>query len=233
VIATHSTPREDWVKTRVFAWMTAFLHFDKILQIPLMVTHELTGAPYREIVERFTDKKALANYPVFQKTLSFFEDEARKIQAGGEEYVYSKEWLGIWWPADEYALIDIVSSGSLPAFYEEAEKVLLTSFSEVGPAEFPEILREAVKLNQALLKVPFANQNLELNLSWNLLEFRRRVMSGENTKLEVGEFLFSVDRKSESWNSLRDWCERVVWWGNKRGAYLYGNAPVRELAGHY
>jgi len=26
----------------------------------------------------------------------------------------------------------------------------------------------------------------------------------------------------------------VIWWGNKRGAYLYGNEPLgRELAGHY
>src|SRR5438105_11397259 len=32
VIATRAMPKDDWLRTRSFAWMTALLHFDKLLQ---------------------------------------------------------------------------------------------------------------------------------------------------------------------------------------------------------
>ena len=34
VIATAATPLADWRRTRVFCWMAALLHFDKLFQIP-------------------------------------------------------------------------------------------------------------------------------------------------------------------------------------------------------
>src|SRR6185503_16815199 len=55
VVATASTPRADWVRTRTFCWMTAFLHFDKVMQIPLIVLHETCGVSYREMFEAFLD----------------------------------------------------------------------------------------------------------------------------------------------------------------------------------
>ena len=44
---------------------------------------------------------------------------------------------------------------------------------------------------------------------------------GKNEKLILGEFDYFVDRTSEIWDSWEDWCEKVVWWSNKKGAYLY------------
>ncbi len=44
VIATCSLSPEDWRKTRVFGWMAAFLHFDKLLQLPMMVACETRRA---------------------------------------------------------------------------------------------------------------------------------------------------------------------------------------------
>ena len=43
----------------------------------------------------------------------FFEREALSMQQGGPEYVYSKEWLGIYWPADEYVFIKLTSEDKL------------------------------------------------------------------------------------------------------------------------
>jgi len=233
-IATASMPKENWVDTRVFAWMSGFLHFDKILQIPLMATHELTGVSYREIIEKFMDKKTLEIfYPTLDKVRALFESKAHDIQAGGEEYCYSKDWLGIWWPADELAFIELVATGGLAEFYREAEELLRDSFASGSPPEFPDVLRDAAKLNQALLKVPFAGGEIQVKTSWNVLDFRRRVMCGEKVKPKAGDFLFSIDRASERWNSIGEWCKQVVWYGNKAGAYLYGNASTTQLAGHY
>ncbi len=44
-----------------------------------------------------------------------------------------------------------------------------------------------------------------------------------------------VDRTSKKWKDWDTWFREVIWWGNKRGAYLYANKPFArpELAGHY
>jgi len=121
VIATSSMPREDWVRTRAFSWMTALLYFDKVFQIPLTVVHERTRISYRELLDLFSEGD-LKDYPILAKVRSFFLGEARNIQNGGQEYVQSKEWLNIWWPADEYILIKLVVEDRLDAFYREARR---------------------------------------------------------------------------------------------------------------
>src|SRR5258708_3025399 len=62
VIATRAMPKEDWRRTRAFAWMTALLHFDKLLQIPLVLAHEVSGVGYRRLIEASSAVDA-AEYP--------------------------------------------------------------------------------------------------------------------------------------------------------------------------
>ena len=58
VVATDSMPKKDWQKTRAFSWMTAFLHFNKILlQIPIIIYHHLTGQDYKTIINFLLTKK--------------------------------------------------------------------------------------------------------------------------------------------------------------------------------
>ena len=45
-----------------------------------------------------------------------------------------------------------------------------------------------------------------------------------------------IQRSKSYYADLLDWCREVVWWGNKKGAYLYSPrsaAITPELAGHY
>ena len=45
-----------------------------------------------------------------------------------------------------------------------------------------------------------------------------------------------VDRASKSYDDFQKWCREIVWWGNKKGAYLYAPRAAEitpELAGHY
>ena len=86
--------------------MAGLLHFDKVLQIPLVVLHETCGVSYRELIEAFTER-SLAGFPVLAEVQGFFLDKAGDIQRGGSEYCRSEAWLGIWWPADEYVLIKL------------------------------------------------------------------------------------------------------------------------------
>lgn len=232
VVATNTMPREDWVKTRIFAWASAFLHFDKILQIALIATHSMTDIPYRALIEAFTNTSlSSSEYPVLARIKQLFEAKACDIQAGGEEYCYSKEWLGIWWPADEYAFIDLVSRGDLDAFYEEAYRLLLET--STGKPIDASVLKDAIAVNKELLKKPNVDGKVQVETDWNILDYHREILCGLNSVPVAGRHVTVIDRDAEQWRTFEDWCREVVWYGNKRGAYLYGNASVTQIAGHF
>jgi predicted AlkP superfamily pyrophosphatase or phosphodiesterase len=43
-----------------------------------------------------------------------------------------------------------------------------------------------------------------------------------------------IDRTSKTYTSWEQWYREVIWYGNKKGAYLYGSEAVgRQLAGHH
>ena len=45
-----------------------------------------------------------------------------------------------------------------------------------------------------------------------------------------------IDRTSKPYDDFQTWCREIVWWGNKKGAYLYSPRAAQitpELAGHY
>ncbi len=233
VVATDTMPAEDWVKTRAFCWMSALLHFDKILQIPLVLLHEICGVPYRELIEIFSEQ-GTDQYPVIDGIRRKFVEKAREIQAGGEEYCPAPEYLNIWWPADEFVFIELVRKGDLGRFYDEAEGILTEVLKDVLSPLATEGLRDAIKVNRSLIKIPFQDQNLEISVSYNVLELHDSVLRGSAVPLERVSSVYQIDRTCETWSSWEDWYRKVVWYGNKKGAYLYGSSPMEvEIEGHF
>ncbi|OFX07411.1 MAG: hypothetical protein A2516_02555 [Alphaproteobacteria bacterium RIFOXYD12_FULL_60_8] len=239
VVGTNSMPKADWARTRAFCWMAGLLYFDKLLQIPIAVTKQLSGLSYRDIIEFFSEGRFEkgGHFPVLSEIRTLFLDKARDIQAGGMEYCHSREWLNIWWPADEYVFIKLCVEGKLASFCQEAETALQMLCAQAGAAQpSAEIIHEAVLLNRNLLKVPFQKEDLELDLSCNMGEFYRSLIVGRPIALERRHCRYRIDRTRERWDSWEEWFRKVVWYGNKKGAYLYGNTPVdpkAELAGHF
>jgi radical SAM superfamily enzyme YgiQ (UPF0313 family) len=233
VVATGTMPREDWRRARVFSWMAGLLHFDKVLQIPLVLAHEVCGVTYRELIEAFSDRE-WPDCPVVGGVRTLFFDKALDIQDGGPEYCRGTAWLNIWWPADEYALIKLCVERQHEAFYREAE-LMLRRFLKERFVEMPaKVLHDAVLLNRSLLKQPFQTENLEVRLSYNVWEVYTAAVAGERVPVQEGTYVYHIDRTSAAWSSWDDWCRDVIWYGNKKGAYLYGNNAVqRELAGHF
>jgi radical SAM superfamily enzyme YgiQ (UPF0313 family) len=233
VVATKTMPAQDWVRTRAFCWMAALLHFDKIFQIPLVVLHETCSVEYRELIEVFSEG-ALDAFPTLAEIQTFFLEKSRDIQNGGEEFCPAPEYLNIWWPADEFIFIKLVRENKLNAFYEEAERALLGFLREKFIAIPPLILHEAIELNRNLIKLPFQAEDLELTLTFNVWEFYQSVLSGTVMPLEERINRFRIDRTSKTWSSWEDWYREVVWYGNKKGAYLYGQSPAgQEIEGHF
>ena len=95
---------------------------------------------------------------------------------------------------------------------------------------------EAVRLNHALVHQPFAKADLKVRLGHDLLDYWRKVRDGEQPLLSEAPLVVEIDRTSKPYDDFQKWCREIVWWGNKKGAYLYSPraaAITPELAGHY
>jgi tRNA A37 methylthiotransferase MiaB len=224
VIATNTMPREDWCKTRVLCWMVQLLHFDKLLQIPLIVLREVGAFGYEELFRMFLDRD-LSAYPLLLEIRNYFWDVARQIQRGGDEYCHSPEWLGIWWQADEYMFIKICVEGKLDAFYQEAEGFLREAADEKS-ADCGDILHAAGFLNKCLLRQPFQTEDLDIELPYNLWEVYEGARRSKKVPLESGPHRYHIDRTSGTLSSWNDWYRDVVWFGSRQGAYLHKRITV-------
>jgi len=219
VIGTNTMPKSDWVKTRAFSWIVGLLYFDKILQIPLTILHNTSQVNFKELMEIFT--RAEDSSPVISEIHSFFINKARDIQNGEGEFCQSKKWLNIWWPADELILIKLCTENKLNAFYEEA-KQRIKGFVQERNLNFPlHLLDESIYLNQNLIKMPFQYDNLNIQLSHNIFEVYRAALKRTSIPIKKGSYNYCINRKDKTWSSWEDWCREVIWYENKKGAYLY------------
>jgi hypothetical protein len=157
------------------------------------------------------------------------------MQRGGAEYLYAKEWLGIYWPADEYMYIKLVSENRLDSFYEEAGRLLTGMIKQSWPL-LDGAVKEAIKVNAALVSRPFIRDDMTIATKYNVPEFCDALRKGTPVPLREVSSHIEIIRSKSYYEDIEDWCREVVWWGNKKGAYLYINrlAPVDpQLAGHY
>ncbi|OGN01591.1 MAG: hypothetical protein A3I26_00380 [Candidatus Yanofskybacteria bacterium RIFCSPLOWO2_02_FULL_43_10] len=242
VIATSTMSREEWVKTRTLCYAVALVYFNKLLQIPIMILHEIYGVSYKDIFEAFMeDPKKSVKFPVFAEILNFFETFSHGVQNGTqEEFYHSQECLDVLWPPDEYVFIKLCRENKLERFYEEAEMIMMNFVT--GPDISPEPFREAVGLNRSLIKLPFQTTDLEITLNYNILDIYQSARLEEKLELQSGNYRHVIDRTTKSdsantnarWDSWEEWYEKMVWWCNRRGAYLYGSKnPHTEIAGHH
>ena len=229
VISTNSMPREDWKKTRVICWMTALLYFNKLLQIPLLVLHKICDISFHEMINAFTnvDKNSM---PILSQIHEFFFNEASSIQNGGPEYCRSKKFLNIWWPADELQMIKLFEEQNIDDFYLESE-VLLKKMIIDNHIDLDEIIiHELFMLNKELMKKPLINKNKTVTVNYNIIEAYRSYLHGLDIQLEEKECTYVIDRESFSWDTWDSWCQEVVWYGNKQGAYMYDLENISETS---
>jgi hypothetical protein len=226
VIATRSMPHNDWIEARAFAWMALTLHFNKLFNIPNIVAHELTGVRYRQIFERFLNADA-KDFPIVAGIARFFRRQAKAIQQGDVEYVYSKDWLDIYWPANEYVFIRLTAENLWHAFYAEGRVLIEAAIVEHGAKVPSAALDDAVAINRALMKQPFLSDAITIKCSTDILPFWQAARRRQPQPLSIRPTDYVIDRSKEHWDDLQVWCREVVWYGAKRGAYMYGHRALQ------
>jgi radical SAM superfamily enzyme YgiQ (UPF0313 family) len=233
VVATKSMPLDQWRKVRAFSWMTGLLHFNKLLQIPMIMLNRQTGIHYHELIEMFMEVDT-AQFPLIGEIRDFFLERANTLQNGGPEFFHSPEWLDIFWPDDEYIFIRLATEDKLDAFYEESHKILSSIISSVDKESDLEVLTESLKVNRALIKLPNQPKDLEIETQYNILGVYYDTIRGGTLPLGKAPSTYTIQRSQNIWSDWTTWCREVVWWGNKKGDYLYGcHSSEKYYAGHY
>ncbi len=230
VVGTNTMPKAEWIRARVFGWMASLLHFNKVLQVPFIILNKNFGISFRDLVEIFTEVEN--SLVLLSEIRSFFINKADSIQNGGVEFCESKKWLNIWWPADELILIKLCAENKLSEFYKEAEYILSNYLEEQNIVGYQTILKESIHLNQNLMKLPFQEKDRGVHLSYNLWDVYYAALRGIDLALEKGDYSYKIDCAAFKWSSWEDWCREVIWYGNKKGAYIYNCKAVdtaREL----
>jgi len=220
VISTAAMPASDWRRARVFGWMTALLHFDKLMQIPLIVAHELTGISYREMIEAVMD--ADTPYPLLVEIRDFFHTEAASIQAGGPEYCYSSEWLGTYWPNDEYVFIKMTADGKLNQFFAESAGILKRLVESHSGSKFLPAVDDAVALSRAFIKRPFTYDDIAVTTDHDVMEFYSAILGGERPQLRRAPMKTVVERSKEPYRNFQLWC--------RRQEYFYKNYRTEPIS---
>ena len=233
VIETDTMKLSDWKKARAFSWMASLLHFDKLFQIPIIVALENSDVTFTQVVECFLFAES-SEHPIVSSISSLFFDEATRISNGGVEYTYSEEWLGVYWPADEYAFIKITEENTLDCFYREAEILLLDLLGKHDLNLPLQAILDAVRVNHSLMSQPFVSDTISCEVNYNVIDFWNKVREGEGAEIIETPSVVEIDRSVRCYENFDDWCREVVWWGNKKGAYLYtGQIGTKEIAGHF
>ena len=225
VVATKSMSREDWRRSRSFAWMAALVHFDKLVQIrsSLPTNSGCLVSHHHRVVHacrygRFRCSRKSGTSLTFRK----------QIQAGGPEYVYSQEWLGIYWPRTS-----IFSSSSPP-------KAACNSSTMNGGA----LLRSLASRNRRYRVFSMrrsgsttrwssspASTRTSRVLRRDLLGFYRSVLIGEPIQLKRQNVNYAVKRsaKPDGFQRMVPW---VVWYGTKGRLSLRQPGRRGRIAGH-
>ncbi len=226
VISTIDMPREDWVKTRIFASTVEFLFFNKILQIPLLLLYaKHPNISFKLIFEEFIKINDKENFPCITSINKLFIDHSYKIMEGNAEFIYSDKWLKIYWPPGEYAIIKLLSEKIIKDFYLESIKVLTSLMNDKN---YNLIIEESCMLNYHLLKKPMINSDIDITLHYNIHEFYLNALSGKNTKIHQGEFNLKIERTKEPILDWQGWARKVLWYGHRRGNYLYEFSPMKK-----
>jgi tRNA A37 methylthiotransferase MiaB len=247
VVGTNTMPRENWRRAYCFGRMANLIHFNKLLQPTNVIVNSQFDVSYKEIIDSFLSTSN-GDFPVVSETNEMFQEHARNIQSGGPEYIHSLKWLDIWWPADELAMIELVANGNLDKFYEESEKIFTKLISSKEERNFENLLHQTLQFNRQLIKHPYNKSDKEMNLNYDVWEVYKAGLLGKKERIKQGEFSYIINQFDEAsntneldystddakprnyWFSFEDWAKRVVWWGNKKGDYMYSCKPIEEMA---
>ena len=223
IIGTRTMPRADWVRARAFAYMTSLLHFDKLLQVPLVLCHEVGRIPaddgpraprYKELIELFLAPD-LGSRP-----LPVRDDDAGLLPRACARHperqgrVLSRRGVAGRPLASQRVTCSSRSSAADTSIASTPKHwISSTAFVAIEPR----IVEQALRLNGALLELPFRSGLHIIEAGWNILEVYKGALTAQRVNPVAGAFEYRFDWSAAAWTSWDEWLQKVVWWRNRAG----------------
>ena len=208
VIASSSFSEEGWREMRTFAWLTLLYHLHHLLLPSLVATWKLSGLPLWRAIDALVQADP-DRCPTLGEVRRFCLAYAREMQQGGDEYIYSADWLGQYWTVDEFLLIRLCLEDRLADIYAEAahvlEPLLPPADGELDPAR---ALDDAIKLNEARLRHPLADGHTVVDCEYDVHAFCEAVLRGDEPRLVRGPISYEIEHRRYA--DLDSWLLELV-----------------------
>jgi radical SAM superfamily enzyme YgiQ (UPF0313 family) len=244
VVGSKTLPEADWIKARVYAWWVALLYFDKLFQIPLILTSNSTKIEVGHLIDKFISKleSQLIEFPVLNEINCLMIEKAMLIQKGDIEYMWDPALIDVYWPMDEYAFLKIVANGKISDLYAELQK-LIAKVIEVDAAidsNRERVILNSISLNEMLLNLP-SEYDRDISLNDKDVQIIKEYFSVIMPHLDSSQLIIH-ENLTKSDLSFKEWQKVVVWYGHRSGEYLkkffhkiskVENSEMAEIPGHY
>lgn len=199
LISTYSMTPDDWVKMRVFSWFTDFLHLHrKLLQIPFILLQNQTSLSYRDLIEWFMQARG-EEVSLLEDIQSYLFKQAQNACKGQSPFsayeldVPNQGKLNVWLETSDFIVAGLQKTDALDLFYLQSydwlKQLLKTKQIEFNLT----YLKEALELNQSLLKVQNNDQTFEIETSFNLWQFYQGILRGQQFPIKKGNNLYYRD----------------------------------------
>lgn len=218
VISTVDMPKEEWIKTRVYATGTEFYYFNKMLQIPILILNKITGKKFSSFFDHLLSIQDDKNFKILSYINNIFKNHALGILDGKPEFIHSKDILNIYWPPGEFAMIKLFQTKKIDEFYEEAKYILKKYVKE---KHLNDLVDDLIEFNKTSLKKPFLNKNINLKLNYNIPDIYRKALLGENFELDRKVLNCKILIENEKPKDFLEWAQKVIWYGHRKANYLY------------
>lgn len=188
IVATDTYTPDEWVKMRVFAWWVEILYLlRKLMQVPLLLIHMLTGLSYRQIFEFYSFAK-LENAPLTRDLQAFLLNKADAIRKGETELcvVRGVQKDPYWLNVSDFVLTGFYNPEICDAFYTEQLSVLSQMLAH-HHKELPDaLLSDALRLSQGLFLSFIKLQPFDMLLRYNLWDLTSAHVRGQPWELRKG-----------------------------------------------
>lgn len=208
VISSSSYDEEGWREMRSFAWLTLLYHMHHLLMPSILTTWKLSKQPIWRAIEALV----LADpdrCPTLAEMRSFCLDFAGRMQQGGDEYIYSEDWLDQFWTIDEFLLIKLCVEDRLADLFAEARESLMPllppATAELDPSR---VLDDAIRLNEARMRHPLADGIVSVDCDYDVQAFSEAVLHGEEPVLRPGPISYEIEHRRPS--DLDAWLLGIV-----------------------
>ena len=180
---------------RSFSWLTLLYHMHHLLLPSILVTWKLSGLPIWRAIDALVQADP-EQCPTLAEMRRFCLDFAGRMQGGGDEYVYSEDWLDQFWTVDEYLLIRLCLEDRLADLYAEARETLMPllppATAELDPSE---ALGDAIRLNEARTRHPLSDGCVVVHCDYDVHAFCEAVLQGEEPVLRREQISYEIEHR--------------------------------------